>query len=653
MIRKVALSSCVVGGLIFGVYLIALYFELSADLDKVRHYSPKVATQIYDRKNRLIANVFDTEFRFYAKFDEIPPRMIEALLAIEDTLFFEHGGINYDGIIRAMLKNIRTGRLGEGGSTLTQQVVKNIILTRERTISRKIKEALLTVQVEEIISKEQILEIYLNEVFLGHGYYGVKTAALGYFKKTLNQLSLKEIAILVGLPQSPSTYDPTKNLDLALTRANDIIRRMYDLGWISKEYRDSSLAEKPIVYHQTLTQNVAPYVTDYALRQLSSIKDIKTGGYTIKLHIDLDYQEVAQKALKNGYTALQARQLKLLQAQRPKGAEPAILPSEDDLTANDTLNGAVVITDNKTGKILALVGGVNHEKSPYNRAVDAYRQMGSSIKPFIYQIAFDRGYSTATQVPDAARSFDEWNPRNSGGKFQGMVTLQDALIHSRNLATINVATLVGFSNIYNGLLNFGFSGFSADMTIAIGSLNATPIMVAKEYSIFSNYGVRNEPVLIDSVIDPQGNVFSYETQSEVIISPEQSFLTTSVLREVVRAGTGRRAAVSGIETAGKTGTTNNNVDFWFCGYTPDVQAIIWFGRDDNSPIGRYESASAVAAPVFAEIVAGAVRIDPSLRRVFPRPEAVRSKTIDKNTFFYTRTSPLPNISNIVTEQNLY
>lgn len=653
MIRKVALSSCVVGGLIFVVYLIALYFELSADLDKVRHYSPKVATQIYDRKNRLIANVFDTEFRFYAKFDEIPPRMIEALLAIEDTLFFEHGGINYDGIIRAMLKNIRTGRLGEGGSTLTQQVVKNIILTRERTISRKIKEALLTVQVEEIISKEQILEIYLNEVFLGHGYYGVKTAALGYFKKTLNQLSLKEIAILVGLPQSPSTYDPTKNLDLALTRANDIIRRMYDLGWISKEYRDSSLAEKPTVYHQTLTQNVAPYVTDYALRQLSSIKDIKTGGYTIKLHIDLDYQEVAQKALKNGYTALQARQLKLLQAQRPKGAEPAILPSEDDLTANDTLNGAVVITDNKTGKILALVGGVNHEKSPYNRAVDAYRQMGSSIKPFIYQIAFDRGYSTATQVPDAARSFDEWNPRNSGGKFQGMVTLQDALIHSRNLATINVATLVGFSNIYNGLLNFGFSGFSADMTIAIGSLNATPIMVAKEYSIFSNYGVRNEPVLIDSVIDPQGNVFSYETQSEVIISPEQSFLTTSVLREVVRAGTGRRAAVSGIETAGKTGTTNNNVDFWFCGYTPDVQAIVWFGRDDNSPIGRYESASAVAAPVFAEIVAGAVRIDPSLRRIFPRPEAVRSKTIDKNTFFYTRTSPLPNISNIVTEQNLY
>lgn len=653
MIRKVALSSCVVGGLIFVVYLIALYFELSADLDKVRHYSPKVATQIYDRKNRLIANVFDTEFRFYAKFDEIPPRMIEALLAIEDTLFFEHGGINYDGIIRAMLKNIRTGRLGEGGSTLTQQVVKNIILTRERTISRKIKEALLTVQVEEIVSKEQILEIYLNEVFLGHGYYGVKTAALGYFKKTLNQLSLKEIAILVGLPQSPSTYDPTKNLDLALTRANDIIRRMYDLGWISKEYRDSSLAEKPVVYHQTLTQNVAPYVTDYALRQLSSIKDIKTGGYTIKLHIDLDYQEVAQKALKNGYTALQTRQLKLLQAQRPKGAEPAILPSEDDLTANDTLNGAVVITDNKTGKILALVGGVNHEKSPYNRAVDAYRQMGSSIKPFIYQIAFDRGYSTATQVPDAARSFDEWNPRNSGGKFQGMVTLQDALIHSRNLATINIATLVGFNNIYNGLLNFGFSGFSADMTIAIGSLNATPIMVAKEYSIFSNYGVRNEPVLIDSVIDPQGNVFSYETQSEVIISPEQSFLTTSVLREVVRAGTGRRAAVGGIETAGKTGTTNNNVDFWFCGYTPDVQAIIWFGRDDNSPIGRYESASAVAAPVFAEIVAGAVRIDPSLRRVFPRPEAVRSKTIDKNTFFYTRTSPLPNISNIVTEQNLY
>ena len=257
MIKKALFSLIILTTFIGVAYVALLYKDLSADIDKVKHYTPKLASQIYDRKNRLIANVFDTEFRFYAKFDEIPPRMIEALLAIEDTLFFEHSGINYDAIIRAMVKNIKNGRFGEGGSTLTQQLVKNVILTRERTFSRKLKEALLTIQVERVLSKEQILEIYLNEVFFGHGYHGVKTAALGYFKKPLSMLSLKEIAMLVGLPNAPSIYDPTKRIDFSLARANDVIRRMYDLGWISKEYAQSALAEVPVVYNQTLTQNIA------------------------------------------------------------------------------------------------------------------------------------------------------------------------------------------------------------------------------------------------------------------------------------------------------------------------------------------------------------------------------------------------------------
>ncbi len=614
-------------------YIGVLYVDLSSDIEKVKNYSPKLATQIYDRKNRLIANVFDGEFRFYAKFDEIPPRMIEALLAIEDTLFFEHGGINYDAIIRATLKNIKSGRFGEGGSTLTQQLVKNVILTRERTLNRKLKEALLTIQVEEILTKEEILERYLNETFFGHSYYGVKTAALGYFKKPLSALTLKEIAMLVALPKAPSVYDPTKNIDFSLSRANDIIYRMYDLGWITKEYRDSSLAEIPVVYNQTLTQNIAPYVTDFALRQLTSIKDIKTGGYTIKLNIDLEYQALAQQALNNGYSNIRERLQKTNRNQSDDGDEI------------DSFNGSIVVTDTKTGKILALVGGVDYTKSPYNRATDAKRQVGSSIKPFVYQIAFDKGYSTASQVPDAARSFDDgWKPKNVSGKFQGMVTFQDALMYSRNLATLNVVQLVGFNDIYNGLSRYGFSNLNNDMTIAIGSLNATPLLMAREYSIFSNYGTRIDPVLIDSVIDSKGNIFYFDTKTEVITSPEQSYLTISILKDVVSSGTGRRARVNGIEIAGKTGTTNNNVDLWFCGFTPDIQAIIWFGRDDSKPIGEYESAGLVAAPVFSEFIGNILKIEPGMRRKFVIPENVRYKTIDKHVFYYTTTSPIPNES---------
>ena len=645
MIKKALLSLIILTTFIGVAYVVLLYKDLSADVDKVKHYTPKLASQIYDRKNRLIANVFDTEFRFYAKFDEIPPRMIEALLAIEDTLFFEHSGINYDAIIRAMVKNIKSGRFGEGGSTLTQQLVKNVILTRERTFSRKIKEALLTIQVERVLSKEQILEIYLNEVFFGHGYHGVKTAALGYFKKPLSMLSLKEIAMLVGLPNAPSIYDPTKRIDFSLARANDVIRRMYDLGWISKEYAQSALAEVPVVYNQTLTQNIAPYVTDFALRQLSGIKDIKTGGYTIKLNIDLEYQALAQQALINGYNGIQARLQKV--------SKNANAQEQDEQSKTDTFNGAMVVTDTRTGKILALVGGVDFAKSPFNRATDANRQIGSSVKPFIYQIALDKGYSTATKVPDAARDFDGYRAGNVDKSFRGLITLQEALMFSRNLATLNIVQLVGFNAIYNGLLEYGFKDLNTDMTIAIGSLNATPLMLAREYSIFSNYGTRVDPILIDSVIDINGNVFTYDTQQATITSAQQAFLGVSILREVVANGTGRRARVNGVEVAGKTGTTNNNVDFWFCGFTPDVQAIVWFGRDDSKPIGQYESAGLVAAPVFAEFVGNVLRLDPAQRKKFPVPENVSSKMIDKYNFYYTSTSPLPSSSNTAAEQDLW
>ena len=244
------------------VFIIQIYAEIRNDTDKIVHYKPALATQIFDRNHRLVANLFDKEFRFYATFEEMPPRLIEALLAIEDTLFFEHYGINVDAIMRAMIKNIQNARYAEGGSTITQQLIKNVVLTREKTLERKIKEVLLAMRLETILSKEDILERYLNHTYFGHGFYGVRTASLGYFRKEMPTLSLKEIAMLVSLPRAPSFYDPTKNYEFALGRANNVLQRMYELGWISKEEFEEAISERPRVYDDTLTKNVAPYVVD-------------------------------------------------------------------------------------------------------------------------------------------------------------------------------------------------------------------------------------------------------------------------------------------------------------------------------------------------------------------------------------------------------
>ncbi|PAF53999.1 penicillin-binding protein [Helicobacter sp. 13S00482-2] len=646
MLKKIAISilsffvACII------IYVGFLWIDLRDDVQKIKNYRPQLTTQIFDRKNRLIANVFDTEFRFYSRFDEIPPKMIEALLAVEDTLFFEHGGINYDAIIRATIKNLKNGKYLEGGSTLTQQLIKNMVLTRDKTISRKIKEALLSIQVEHILSKEDILERYFNQTFFGHGYYGVKTASLGYFKKPLNALSLKEIAMIVSLPRAPSFYDPTRNLDFSLSRANNIIKRMYEIGWISTEEYEKSISEIPEIYNQTLTQNTAPYVVDEVIKQLSYIKDIKTGGYQIKLNIDLDYQKIAQESLLYGYKNIKKRIAKY----DPK---PTLEAENDDY---DTLNGAMIVTDTKTGNILALVGGIDHSKSAFNRATQIKRQFGSAIKPFIYQIAFDKGYSTATTVPDVARSFNKtyntdeenedkdeyWRPNNFSKSFKGLVTLKEALSHSLNLATINLVEVVGFDKIYSGLINYGFKNPPKDMSIILGSVGISPLEAAKEYSIFSNYGTMVEPSLFETITDRDGNIQTFEDRPFTqITTPEQSFLTISILRETVAGGTGRRAKVNGIEIAGKTGTSNNNIDGWFCGFTPSVQAIIWFGRDDNTSIGKNDSGGVISAPVFSHFISNILKIDPGLKRKFYTPEGVNKKTIKGSDYYYTTTSKLP------------
>lgn len=650
-LKKPIFITLILATLIVCAYMVRIFFTLSENLEKITNYQPNIATQIFDRKGRLIANVFEKELRFYTSFDEIPPRMIEALLAVEDTLFFEHSGINFDAISRAMIKNLIARKYLEGGSTLTQQLVKNIALTRDKTLDRKLKEALLSFQVEQALSKEEILERYFNETFFGHGYYGIKAASLGYFKKPLKSLSLKEITMLVGLPRAPSFYDPTRNLEFSLSRANNILERMKNLGWISQEEYLSSIAEVPKVYSQSLTQNKAPYVVDEVLRQLSYIPDLKTNGYKIYLNIDLDYQQIAQEAIIYGRQRVLDRINDRQKAPQDFSTEPQ----------EDTLNGAMVVTESKSGKILALVGGVNHSQSSFNRATQAKRQMGSSIKPFIYQIAFDNGYAPASQVPDVARSFNRtfdkqstrqsenqdvesmeeeeyWRPKNFTKSFSGVVTLKTALTKSLNLATINLVELIGFDKMYNDIERLGFENIPKDMSVILGSLSLSPLEAAREYSIFSNQGTLVHPYLINRIVDKEGNSTQFEKEEEPITSKDQAFLTTSILQDVINKGTGRQAKVKGIALAGKTGTSNDNIDAWFCGYSPSIQVIVWYGRDDNTPIGKYESGGVVAPAPFAYFFTNLLKIEPGLKREFEIPKGVYKQNIKGETYYYTNIS---------------
>ncbi|GAA9657783.1 penicillin-binding protein 1A [Helicobacter pylori] len=646
MLKKIFYGFIVLFLIVVGLLAILIaqvWVSTNKDIAKIKDYRPSVASQILDRKGRLIANIYDKEFRFYARFEEIPPRFIESLLAVEDTLFFEHGGINLDAIMRAMIKNAKSGRYTEGGSTLTQQLVKNMVLTREKTLTRKLKEAIISLRIEKVLSKEEILERYLNQTFFGHGYYGVKTASLGYFKKPLDKLTLKEITMLVALPRAPSFYDPTKNLEFSLSRANDILRRLYSLGWISSNELKGALNEVPIVYNQTSTQNIAPYVVDEVLKQLDQLDGLKTQGYTIKLTIDLDYQRLALESLRFGHQKI----LEKIAKEKPK----TNASNEDE----DNLNASMIVTDTSTGKILALVGGIDYKKSTFNRATQAKRQFGSAIKPFVYQIAFDNGYSTTSKIPDTARNFENgnysknseknhaWHPSNYSRKFLGLVTLQEALSHSLNLATINLSDQLGFEKIYQSLSDMGFKNLPKDLSIVLGSFAISPIDAAEKYSLFSNYGTMLKPMLIESITNQQNDVKTFAPiETKKITSKEQAFLTLSVLMDAVENGTGRLARIKGLEIAGKTGTSNNNIDAWFIGFTPTLQSVIWFGRDDNTPIGKGATGgSVVSAPVYSYFMRNILAIEPSLKRKFDVPKGLRKEIVDKIPYYSTPNSITP------------
>ncbi|WP_457748677.1 penicillin-binding protein 1A [Sulfurimonas sp.] len=626
--------------IILGYYLTAYNYDISS----LVHYKPKQTSRIYDKNGEKIANIFDKEHRYYASFNEIPPRIIEALVAIEDTTFFEHSGVNFDAIFRAIIKDIKARKMVEGASTITQQLVKNKLLTREKKLSRKIKELIYSFKLEHALTKEQILERYLNEIYFGHGYYGIKTAADGYFHKKLSDLTLKEMAILVGLPKAPSTYAPTKNYDISMGRANRVITRMHTLGWIDDATYQKALAETPVVYDDTLTQNKAPFIVDEVARRMKKmgIDDLKTGGYEIYTTIDLKLQDVARKSLQYAYAAA------LKRIEKYKAKDIKNLKQAQDVNVSQ-LNGALVSLDSKSGDILALVGSVDYKKSSYNRATQGRRQPGSAFKPFIYQVAIDLGYSGATKLVDIAQTYEyekngkemKWQPRNYEKNYKGLITLREALIHSRNLATINLVNDIGLSQLLRELKKFHIKNLPNDLSIALGTMSMSPLTLAKYYTSFSNYGIQVKPHLIASIDQGGSTIYEKQDASYYITAPTQAFIMTTILRDVVRRGTGRRAGVRGIELAGKTGTTNNNVDAWFAGYSPSIETVVWFGNDDNTPMYHKETGGRVSGPAFAYYFRNVLKLYPQIKRKFDVPKGIIEVDINGRKEYFSDISKPP------------
>ena len=645
---------------IFGpiVFVASIAMNLTYDTSKLTtDYNPKVSSRIYDVNGDKIANVFEGRHRFYAPFDEIPPKMVEALLAIEDTSFFEHGGINYDAIMRAIIKDIKAMAMVEGASTLTQQLVKNTLLTREKKISRKIKELILSYKIEAELTKVEILERYFNEIYLGHNYYGVKTAADGYFHKDLKDLTLKEMALLVGLPKAPSYYAPTKNYDISLGRANRVVERLYALAWIDKEQYEKALKEKPVVYNDTLTQNKAPYIVDEVTRRLKSdFPDFKTGGYKVYTTIDLKMQAAAREAMTFGYEQAKIR----LAKENERAIEKKIKDYEPYKDQNLTkFNGAMISVDPKLGEIRAMIGGVDYKKSSFNRATQAYRQPGSAFKPFLYQVALDFGLSPATKLIDIARTYDfetdqdnesnetrRWKPKNYENNFKGLIPLREALVHSRNLATINLVTDIGINTIKSKLKQqYGIQDLPSDLSLSLGSITLTPERLAEYFTSFANGGQLTDLRLIKYVEQDGETKWEHPEQVVKKVTEErQAFLMTTILRDVVKRGSGVRAKAWGIELAGKTGTTNDSIDTWFVGYSPSIETVVWFGNDDNSPLWHREQGGWTAAPSFSYYYKQLIKIYPQMPRKFEKPDDVIEVTIEGNKKeYFTDISKPPRV----------
>jgi penicillin-binding protein 1B len=559
-------------------------------------------------------------------YNDIPPILMHAILSIEDRRFFEHPGLDVFGVARAMLRNAGDERIGQGGSTITQQLVKNTYLSPERTLRRKYAEAMLAFALEQRLSKQDIFALYCNEVYLGHrgavAGRGVEQAALIYFGKELKNLSLSEAATIAGMIQGPARYSPERHRDAAQTRRDLVLSAMARDGWISAEQSVVASNEPLAVVALPDTYcSQAPYFIDYVNRVAES--QLEVSGSTRQIHttIDLELQQLAEDAID--------RQLdRLNKLYKNRAVKP---------------QAALVALDPHNGNVLAMVGGRDYGESQLNRATDGHRQPGSTFKPFVYAAALEDGFSPVRTFTDAPRDFTYdrkrvYRPSNFGGGYSGReVTMRTGLVNSLNIVTVDVAMQTGLARIANLASQFGLPKPERYPSLALGTTEVTPLQLAAAYAAFVNGGRRVQPAVIASVSEHSGTETPYREQVQVI-SPTTAYMITNMLAAVVDQGTGRaaRGAVKGTAIAGKTGTSR---DGWFVGYTPNLVCVVWIGFDDNSQLGL--TGATTALPAWTDFVNGALALRPELGgRTFECPEGIKFIEIDDdNGLISTLTCP--------------
>lgn len=547
-----------------------IFAECSKDLpnvEKLKFYSPSETTRIYSSDGKLLATLFK-ENREWVSYDKIPRHMVEAILAIEDSRFYEHRGVSVPDIVRAIYIDYKHKTLAQGASTITQQLARNIFLHPRATLRRKVREALLAIQIEKKFTKEEILELYLNQIYFGSGAYGVQAAAKTYFGKNIQDLTLGECAVLAGLPAAPSDYSPFINPKFAKERQILVLKRMNDLGFIKyQEMKDAIDTEMKLAKRKSAVKILKyPYFTTYALHELFQKYDdnlLYRGGLKVYTTVDLKMQKIAAKAIKDGMSQAKAQYLNCNQA-------------------------ALVSVEPKTGFIKAMIGGTGWtDENQFNRAWQARRQPGSAFKIFVYTTAMDSGFSPDTIVHDSPVSFPDgpghsYSPRNSDGRFMGAIPIRRALQYSRNVAAVRLMDRLGPEKVVQYAYKMGIKDrLEPTLSLALGAGVVTPLDMASAISVLANMGVRVEPTTIKKIIDSEGNVIEDNTypSQEVVLPATTCAAMTDMMKGVIEAGTGTAAQI-GRPAAGKTGTTDNFRDAWFVGFTPELATAVWTGNDD-------------------------------------------------------------------------
>src|SRR5881409_1578601 len=581
---------------------------------------PILGTKIYDDNDEPLTELH-VERRIFVPIAHIPRALRDAVLATEDRRFYSHWGIDPIGVARAVIQNYRRGRLVEGGSTITQQLTKVLFLTPDKSLDRKLKEAVLALELERRYSKDRILEMYLNQVYFGQGSYGVEAAARTYFGKSVAELTVRESALIAGLPRAPSNYSPFDRPEAAKRRREVVLRRMVDFGTIkdeeAKRLAKTDLGLIPPERRRTTGQ----YFIDYVQQTLEAKYGpdlVLKGGLNVYTTLNPTMQLTAEQSLREGLKALQGR------TGSPQGR-----PGE-------TPEGAVVTVEPQTGYVKAMVGGSDFFRSEFNRAVQAKRQPGSAFKPFIYIAALEAGFTPASQIEDSPVSFavgkngQVWKPENYDRKFRGATTLQQAIEESVNVVTVKLQERVGINRTVQVARRLGItSPLDINLSLALGTSDLSLLELTSAYGTLANQGVWMPPVTIRYVTDAQGKLLEeHVPEGREAVAPETAYVIAHMLRGVVERGTGQAAKVLGRPIAAKTGTTNDYSNAWFIGFTPRLATGVWVGYDRPRSLGRDETGSRVAVPIWTAYMGKILGDSP--KEDFPVPERVVSLLVDED-----------------------